>query len=1099
MTKPLLFFLLIYFQLCSVCYSQVSISKKEITYQQLFKEITKQTGYKFIFNTDMISDKTRFDVDVKDAPLEKVLSWYLGQANLSYQVTDDKTVVIQRTDPRRLNRSQSDLLGKVVSSNGTPLEGATVSIKGTKIWTQTNKTGQFSLPIPSKNGLTIVVSFIGYIPQELGVWEGTKEIKLTQSANNLGEVQVSTGMFTRNKSTFTGAVATFSGKELRQIGNLNVIQSLKTLDPSFSIATNNAMGSNPNQMPKIELRGKSSLSTTAAVRDQFSSDPNQPLFILNGMETTLQQIVDLDMNRIASVTLLKDASSTALYGSRAANGVVVVETTRPKPGELNISLNSDFRFEAPDLSGYNMMNAAENLEFQRLSGLYTPGDLESPRIKENLYNNRLIAVKSGVDNYWLNVPLQNSFTQGYSLQANGGAKDLQYNIGLNYRTLNGVMKGSGRDTWGGNIFLSYRTGKLNITNDLYINGTISDESPYGTFQDYTRVNPYYAKKRADGSLNTDRYLEEISLNDYSLPQRVINPLYNANLEQRNHTDLISIRNNLNIIYDLSDSWRFSGAFQLTKDAAKGITFLPAEHTNFDGKDVNLKGLYTESRTDAPSYQVNLMMTYRKVLNEKHSLNGNLRAEMQEQGQTVSGYSATGFPAGVRPNPSFSFSYLPDAKPLYQNTLARRVNTLGSFNYAYDNRYFVDLNFRIDGSTAFGSAKKYSPFWSAGIGWNVHKDFARELEWLDLLRLRANIGTTGNQALGSYASTAIFGYNSLVNYFGQGIDLRQLGNPNLNWQKTRSLSLGLDLALWNNRLNATFNAYEKYSNPLVVTGSLPASSGVSSYPLNVGALRNRGIEGIVRYSPIYRPSEQIIWTLGITAALNRSHYEGFSDVLRNLNKEAQESKSFERYLDGYSPDEIWAVQSLGIDPATGSEVFRKKNGEVTFTYDPSDVIPAGNGRPVVEGIISTNLSYKGFLLGANLRYSFGTYLFNEALFNKVENISYSGLAYNQDKRAMDLRWKQIGDIAQFKAINNTTATPASTRFVQRENFLTGESFNVGYEFRKQNFKWLSRAGIRSLRLNAYTNDIFRLSNLIAERGTAYPYSKSFSFGMNVFFN
>nr|WP_295863940.1 TonB-dependent receptor plug domain-containing protein [uncultured Chitinophaga sp.] len=170
-------------------------------------------------------------------------------------------------------------------------------------------------------------------------------------------------MFNRNKTTFSGAVATFTGKELRQVGTLNVLESLKTLDPSFVIVPNNVAGSNPNLMPKIEVRGKTGLSSNA-VRDQFSTDPNQPLFILNGMETTLQQIIDLDMNRVASITPLKDAASTALYGFRAANGVIVVETIKPKPGELRISYTVNTRLEVPVLRDYNMMNATELLEFQ---------------------------------------------------------------------------------------------------------------------------------------------------------------------------------------------------------------------------------------------------------------------------------------------------------------------------------------------------------------------------------------------------------------------------------------------------------------------------------------------------------------------------------------------------------------------------------------------------------------------------------------------------------------------------------------------------------------------------------------------------------------
>lgn len=1084
-------------------YSQITITKKQLTLPELFREIRKQTGYVFIYNDDMLPAGQQISVEVLNLPLKEVLRRYLPKYALSYSIKANQTIVITRlsdsnddTDPPLLLR------GRITDTQGHPLHGASIQIKGTSLGTHAAPDGSFHLHLPDEK-MKVVITFIGYQQVEGKAWqEPFRTIQLERSAVAIKGVEISTGMFNRNKTTFSGAVASFTGKELRQIGNLNVLESLKTLDPSFVISPNNLQGSNPNQLPDIEVRGKTSLST-GTVRDQFSSDPNQPLFILNGMEATLRQIIDLDMNRVASITLLKDAASTALYGSRAANGVVVVETIRPKPGELRVSYTADVRLEVPDLRDYNMMNAKENLEFQRLAKLYSSQDNTTSAImNDNLYNQRLAAVLSGVNSYWLNVPLRNSFTSGHSLRVSGGSAEFLYAVGLNYRNLQGVMIGSGRKTWGGDIDLSYRNKKLNITNQLYINGTDSDESPYGSFKDFVNINPYYRKKRDDGTLNTDRYLETYLVNKSSfMPDtfRVSNPLYNAALNSRNNNNILQIQNNLGLVYDLNDALRFSGALQVSKSTGKGMLFIPASHTMFDSVGTYRKGKYTDTRNEDFSYQANLMLTYRKVLQEAHSINANLRSEIQEQRQTTTAFSAVGFPEGVFPNPAFAYGYQPDGKPVYRKTVTRRMNALASVNYAYDNRYFIDASFRIDGSTAFGAENKYTPFWAVGGGWNISEEnMMADIRWINMMRIRANIGTTGNQALGGYASSSVYGYENDLNIFGQGLYLTQLGNPTLEWQKTCTISTGLDLGMWNNRLTVTVNAYEKLTTSLVTNGALPASSGVSDFLLNVGNLRTRGVEAIVRYGVISRPEKNILWVLGFTGSRYKSRYEGFSAVLKNLNENAQKSKSLQRFLDGYSPDMLWAVPSLGIDPATGQEVFRKQNGEKTFVFDQADLMPIGNGVPQMEGVISSNLTFKGFLFGINIRYSVGKYIFNTALFNKVENISFSGLQFNQDKRALELRWKKPGDEAQFKSISSSTTTPISSRFIQRENYLIGESINAGYEFSSRTHRWLRHLRLQTVRVNAYMNNVFRMSGIRSERGIDYPFSNTGAFSINLFF-
>lgn len=1100
---------------------KVTLKERNTSLNVVIQKLRSQTNYDFLFDSELLANANKVTINIKNIDLEDALGLLFNNQELKYSIKD-KFVVIEKKEASFIKRlvdafNTIDVRGSIVDAEGKPLSGASIRVKGSKKSTTSDLAGNFLLKGVDENA-TLEIVFIGYQSRELKALKNLGIIEMELSDLKLDEVVINTGIVQRKKESFTGAVATFTGAELKQIGNGNILQSLKTLDPSFIIITNNTTGSNPNRLPEIQIRGKTSL-TTNGVKDQYATDPNMPLFILNGMESSLQQIVNLDMNRVASITLLKDAASTALYGSKAANGVVVVETIRPRPGELRVNYTVDLRLEAPDLNGYNMMDAAENLEFQRQAGLYTVADTNStgPYIENaNLYNSRLAAVKKGVNSYWLAAPLRTALTAAHSLNISGGSDEFQYDVGLNYRNQPGVMKGSNNSTWGGSVDLYYRKNKLNVSNRTYISNSNGNESPFGSFSTYVNKNPYYKMKNEDGSINYNRYLETYHINDGYNPApdfktiNISNPLYNASLNSKNSATTFSVQNILNLIWDINADWRISTGLLLRKQSNTNIAFTPSADTRFDQTDVYNKGTYSYTQGNLWGYQGNAMLTFNKVLREKHALTGNLRVEANERNPISTGYSAVGFPDGVAPNPAFAYGYTPSGKPLYSKIKTRQVSALGSFNYSYDRRYYADATYRTDGSTVFGSAKKYSPFWSVGLGWNINNEgFLKDASWLGLLKIRGNTGTSGNQELGTFVSSSVYRFENDINGFGQGFYLSQLGNPNLEWQKTKQTSIGIDAAMFNNRFSLTVNAYHKITDPLITSAAAPTSTGVSSYALNVGNLSTKGVELIARYAPIFKPDQHIAWTLGVTGSFYKSKYAGFGNLLKNANDRAiavSSNKDYvalvanylQRYLDGYSPDDVWAVKSLGIDPATGKELYLKKDGSHTFIYNPNDAVAVGNGQPRLQGVLSSNLSLKGFTFGINIRYSLGQSVLNTALYDKVENISDADLQNNQDKRALESRWKVPGDVAQFKGISIGTYTPPSSRFIQKENFFSGESINLGYEFRSSSYTWVKNLKMSSLRINGYMNDIFRVSNIKAERGIDYPFSNVVSFSLSAMF-
>lgn len=396
------------------------------------------------------------------------------------------------------------LKGKVIDSyDGYPLIGVSVIVEGTKNGTSTDVDGNYELRIPDRK-CEVTFSYVGY-DEEVKLYtmknaSAFSKIVMYMNSTELDDVIV-TGVYERKKESFTGASATFKADQLKSVGNNNVLQSLKTLDPSFKMMESTQFGSNPNMMPDIEIRGKTSV---VGLKEEYGTDPNQPLFILDGFETTIETIMNLNMNRVASVTILKDAASTAIYGSKASNGVVVIETKAPARGRLQLSYKGDFGLSLADLSDYNLMNAREKLEFETLAGVYkdNSGNPFNQLRLDNLRNERLKEIERGVDTYWLSEPVRTGLTHKHNLYAEGGEDKIRYGIGLSYGDVDGVMKGSDRQTVEGNVDLIYRTGKFQFSNKLTID-YLNTANPTVSFAEYAYANPYYRKRGTDGKVDRE--------------------------------------------------------------------------------------------------------------------------------------------------------------------------------------------------------------------------------------------------------------------------------------------------------------------------------------------------------------------------------------------------------------------------------------------------------------------------------------------------------------------------------------------------------------------------------------------------------------------
>ena len=424
----------------------VTVNITSGTIYEFFNQMKQQTGLDFIMSENNKKTLPKITIKGKNIPLRKALNVVMSQIHANYDIENG---IVTVGNPVKASRKIS---GVVTDDGGELLPGVHVSVKG-GMQTVTDEQGHYTVTVPS-SACSLTFSYVGMTRKTIMIGGGVSPLKRNVSLandNQIGEVVV-TGLMNRDSKTFTGNASVYKGDDLKTVGHQNFLKSLALLDPSLSLTENLDMGSDPNTMPQVRLRGESSFSGFKNIdKSGLQSDPNQPLFILDGYETTVERVVDLDMNRIESVTILKDAAAGAIYGARAANGVIVIKTKRPAEGQLKVSYNMDLDVNLPDLSSYDLLDAKENLQLINRLGLYRNND----GTLRPEYNEIAKWVAEGVNTDWLSQPLRNTVGMKHSLNLQGGDSRMRYGVDLNYATNPGVMKESKRENYGIGVDLSY--------------------------------------------------------------------------------------------------------------------------------------------------------------------------------------------------------------------------------------------------------------------------------------------------------------------------------------------------------------------------------------------------------------------------------------------------------------------------------------------------------------------------------------------------------------------------------------------------------------------------------------------------------------------
>ena len=998
--------------------------------------------------------------------------------------------------------------GRVIEKlSKEPMVGVTIRLDGHSTGVITDINGCYVLTLPEKGGL-VIYSYIGFETRKIKVTSRQKvNVQMVEATESIQEVIV-TGYNSIQKESFTGNTTKIEKEDLLKVNPNNLISAIQTFDPSFRIQENLAAGSDPNSLPQFVLRGQTGIgettlgqtSTSSISREVLSGNSNLPIFILDGFEVDVEKIYDLDMNSIHSINILKDAAATAMYGSRAANGVIVIERRAPEAGKFRVQYSGVLSAELPDLSSYNLMNAREKLETERLAGLY---DSNTPEIDPytNGYYQRLNNVLTGVDTYWLSQGLRTALNHKHSIFIDGGENDVRWGVELGFRGTEGVMKHSSRKNANAAFYVDYRIGGLQIKNKVTYTYNKSTDVPFNSFSDYSHLLPYMRLYDENGD-----YVRRLEKFDGASGTQV-NPLYEINFYNSfDHSGYDEVTDDLSLNWRITDGLRLRGQFSVLMRNSTGDLYKDPASASYSASTGNINGEKTESTQKRTVIDGSLSLMYNNTF-KGHNLNICLSSNMRQTQSTASETRYRGFPGGDLVSSNYAAEVY--GKPSSSDNTTRLVGALLTSNYTYNNIYLAVLTPRIYGAPDIGSDKRWSMFWSTGAGINIHNyDFMKSNELFSMLKFRASYGLTGKTNFSLYSAKDMYQLQTDSWYpTGYGVFLYQMGNPNLKWERKYTLDYGVEIGLWHDKIYLKASAYDERTIDLITDYTIPSSTGFTSYKENMGKVKNTGVELELR-ARLYSDRNWLFQLYG-SFARNKNTIIEISQAMRDYNKKVEElfsgynpesssdskyAKTYLEYYEGASLTSIYGMKSLGISPTNGKEIYLRRNGDVTDVWSADEWTIIGDTAPKGQGSFGYTLSYKQLSMFASFLYTFGGDAYNNTLVSYVENADIKN--DNVDKRVLLDRWQKPGDITTMKDIRDRNVTTgASSRFVQKNNTLQWSSLTMSYNFRPEQLKKLHLSGVR---LSFSMNDLFYWSTIRQERGLDYPYSRSFNLTTNIIF-
>lgn len=903
--------------------------------------------------------------------------------------------------------------GVVRDADGEPVMGATVAVKGTKLSTSTSVDGQFSLAGVSK-GATLRISFIGFETKEI-VWNGQAlSVELKALDKDLNEAIV-VGYTTQRKESLTGALNSVKATDLKDVTTPSVENMLNGKVAGVYVAPGSGQ---PGAEGAVVIRGQVTINGNT-----------NPLWVIDGVIVG-DRAYDLNPADIESLTILKDAASTAIYGSQGANGVVVVTTKRGRVEKLHIDASVKMGASTLNRGNMEMMDGAELYDY--FKSFSNQEKITFERYNEDLRN-------ANFD--WYDAAKQTGFTQDYNITLTGGTETIQSFLSLNFYKETGAVKGYDYKRYNFRFKTTYKPYSW-LTIKPSVSGAMRDidDKQYDVTSMFQRL-PWDSPYDSEGNLVEPHYAGWVN----TIPG---NYLYD--LAMGNKSDSRNYEAMVNFDFDV----RFTD--WLTFSSVNNYRWMGyAYHSYTDPRSESGEGvsgrIYGYSSNTVRRY-TNQKLLFNKSWG-KHALNGLLAYEFNDYRVRDINATGTGFISGFE---VLDVTSKPEAVGGGISEWAVKSWFLNA-NYSYDNRYLAQVMVRRDGASNFGEENKYGNFFSISAGWNINREKWFKAEWVDQLKLRAAYGTVGNRPTSLYPQYDLYSVSSKYNEEA-GLLISQIGNKDLTWEKTYTFGLGFDAALFQSRLRITFDWYDKRTDNIIFKVPVTGIVGVTSIWKNVGKMKNRGVELTIG-GDIIR-TRDLTWSLDVNLGHNSNE---LTDIYKQKDADGNmvaKPVIVSDYLAGGSQtvlevgspvDTYYLKEWAGVDPETGSPLWYKddENGNkvTTSKYGEADYYKCGTSSPKLFGGFNTSLTWKGFDFQAVFGYSLGGHVYN---YTRTE---YDSDGAYTDRNQMKLqdgwsRWQKPGDIATHPKAeygNTSQSNKASSRFIESNNYLKLRSLTLGYHF------------------------------------------------------
>jgi len=1077
---------------------KITYAKKDATLEQVFFQIEKQTGFQVLYSNQKLNDSKKISVSFNNTALEEVLDYCLKNQALTYQI--DQKVILISTKRSNIPNNYEVLLpvpitGKISDVKGQALIGVSISIKGKRAGVVSDASGRYTINI--EPGEKLVFSMIGFKSQEITA-NSKQELNLIlqEEISELDQFVV-TGYGKKKISELTGALVTIKGEDLRNVTSASIMQNIQGKIAGMIVNNN---GGDPAGSPNITIRGIGSLG---------GSNSTQPLIVIDGLIQDAGNLGSVSPNDVASVTVLKDAASTSLYGSRAANGVIVITTKgasispNSKP---QINLESTFSLENPVFGKYRLMNSAERYDL--MNQAYTndyrnqnPGktDAELQTYLKTVMPNQQDALAHDTD--WLREGYRTGQIQRYNLSLSGASEKFTYYLGGTYHKELPVAITDKFEKYSIRVNTEYKpTSKLTITTGF--NGTFSPTQNSG-ISNYRSalygILPWDYPMNADGSYRVGNTNETDWFSRGSF-----NPLYSTQKDLNYQYGKLYIAGlDAKVAYSFTPWLDISSSNRITLSNNKnGFYIDPLELTS--GRP---GGYYSRNITQNINYITSNIVSFKKQFG-LHELKGLAGFEFNDIRNESTGGSTVNITSGIPSLASGTFQGISESI-----SEIAFLSYLSEANYSYDNKYFVSGSFRRDGSSKFGANNKYGNFYSVGGSWTVsNEDFLKDNKTITNLRVRLSQGTTGNaDPVGAYSIYGVYGYvNGTAQYDGKPgiIPGTTDDNPDLHWEVQHMTNLGLNISFWK-RLNLSVDLYNKANTNILRTVQAPITSGVAGVVKNIGKISNKGIEldlnslnldGVVK------------WNSSLNLAFNRNKVVYLTDVPTVLPTTGGYVTA-----PGYAIGTLYGVVYKGADPETGKPSYEKidENGNKSNTLNIKEATLQilDSQQPDFSGGLSNTLSYKGLSLSVLLNFVSGLRIDNQ-LRNDLYNVPLEADGASKTRNNVALpegqtRWQKKGDQAFAPAATILGYADAkgyfTTRFVENASYLRVRNIRLDYTLPAI---WTEKAQIQKARLFVAIDNAFTITKFSGldpesggnnyENGSKYPINRKFTLGMSLTF-